>query len=121
MKVIIAGSRSIDDYDLVCQAIKESGWEDKITEVVSGDCYGIDKLGAEWAIYRHIPIKTFPARWDLYGLSAGPIRNAKMAEYADALILIWSGSSKGSKSMKEKAEVARIPIYEKIILEKETT
>ena len=43
MKVIIAGTRSVDDYKLVVNTIQRSGYS--ITEVVSGCATGVDRLG----------------------------------------------------------------------------
>lgn len=101
MKVIIAGTRDIKDYTLVVRAIEDSGWKDKITEVVSGCATGIDTLGEQWARANNIPVKEMPADWSSYGNSAGPMRNRKMAEYADAAIVIWDGKSRGTRNMIE--------------------
>ena len=96
MKVIIAGSRTIYDINLVVRAIKESGFD--ITEVVCGEARGIDTLGKKWAKGNDIPVKSFPADWETYGKSAGYKRNVEMAEYAEALIAITTGSP-GTKHM----------------------
>ncbi|CAB4162888.1 Mycobacteriophage D29, Gp61 [uncultured Caudovirales phage] len=97
MKIVIAGSRTIKDSAAVAKAIERSKFE--ITEVVCGMATGVDKIGQQWGIMHGIPVKEFPADWDKYGNSAGPIRNRKMAEYADAAIIIWDGSSPGSRNM----------------------
>ena len=97
MKVVIAGSRSINSYDLVERTIQDSGYE--VTEVVSGRARGVDSLGEHWAERHDIPVKKFPADWDKHGKAAGHIRNAEMAKYADAAILIWDGQSRGTKNM----------------------
>lgn len=97
MKVIIAGSRSIKDYLIVKQAIKSSGFI--ITEIVSGTAQGVDRLGESWAFQNGILVKRFFPDWDKYGRSAGYRRNVEMAEYADALIAIWDGKSRGTKHM----------------------
>jgi hypothetical protein len=99
MKVIIAGSRSIEDYKLVVDSIKSSGYT--ITEVVSGCAVGPDRLGERWALANNIPIKEMPADFGKYGKSAGPRRNKEMAEYADAAIIIWDGESRGTRNMIE--------------------
>lgn len=99
MKVIIAGSRNIDDYPLVVKTIVSSKYD--ITEVVSGCATGVDTLGERWAIANNIPIKEMPADWNLHGRSAGPRRNRAMAEYADAAIVIWDGKSPGTRNMIE--------------------
>lgn len=46
-----------------------------------------------------IPVVEFPADCKLHRKAAGPIRNEQMAQYADALILVWDGKSAGSSSM----------------------
>ncbi len=97
MKVIIAGSRNIDDYKLVAQAMKRCGYT--VTEVVCGMATGIDKQGEVWARANNIPVKEMPADWYRHGKAAGPIRNREMALYADAAVVIWDGKSRGSRNM----------------------
>lgn len=109
MRVIIAGSRTIgvvlvndifvqsnNTHD-VSVAVSRSGWD--ITEVVSGTAKGVDTLGEYWARELGIPVKEFPADWNQYGKRAGILRNGDMADYADALIAIWDGKSKGTLHM----------------------
>jgi hypothetical protein len=97
MRVIIAGSRSITDYDFVCRVIEESCFD--VTEVVSGTARGVDQLGERWAKDNGIPVAHFPADWDKYGKSAGYVRNTDMGDYADALIAVWDGESRGTNHM----------------------
>lgn len=75
----------------------ESGFT--ITEVVSGTARGVDRLGEWWAEEHHIPLIQFPPNWESYGKGAGMVRNKEMAYYADALIAVWDGKSKGTKHM----------------------
>jgi YspA, cpYpsA-related SLOG family len=111
MKVVIAGSRKIheDYYKDLLIAIKNSGYE--ITEVVSGCAIGVDRMGERFARSMNIPVKPMPADWTRYGTSAGPIRNKKMAEYADAAIILWDGESPGSKNMFENMKTLGKPVY----------
>lgn len=108
MKVIIAGSRTITDYGLVEKAVRDAGFT--ISEVVSGKAKGVDTLGEQWAKAHGVPVKEFPAHWEL-GKSAGYRRNLDMAKYADALILIHNGS-KGSTHMKNLAIQKGLRVYE---------
>ena len=110
MKVIIAGSRTIQDYTLVLNAIKASGYE--IDELVSGGARGVDSMGETWAYAHNVPIKQFPAEWDKYGKSAGFRRNEVMAKYADALILVWDGQSHGSAHMLKTARAQCLIVFE---------
>ena len=109
MKVIIAGSRTIHDYIQVVLAVRESRFE--VTEVVSGGAFGVDRLGEEWARDNEIPVKHFPAEWRKHRRSAGSIRNGQMAEYADALIAIHDGESRGTADMIRQAKKAGLLVY----------
>ena len=98
MKVIVAGSRNItDEASVFCNI--ESVWFEKIDEIVSGTASGVDRLGERYAAERGIPVKQFPADWAAHGKAAGYMRNKQMADYADALIAIWDGRSKGTRHM----------------------
>lgn len=97
MKVIIAGSRDFNDFELVEKTIEELGLE--IDEVVYGGAAGADHLGLLWARKHRVKVKTFLAEWSVYGKAAGPIRNARMADYGDYLLAFWDGKSPGTRSM----------------------
>lgn len=131
MKVIIAGSRTITDYELIVKAVLESKFN--VTEVVSGHAAqtkdkvtgkwmdSVDRLGERFSLeYLHQEPKLFPADWDKHHKAAGPIRNRQMAEYADALILVWNGASKGSANMLAEAKRIQLQIYEKIVTKQKT-
>lgn len=109
MRVIVAGSRGFDDYQLLnnelttLKMLSESN-KTPITEVVSGTARGADKFGEIWAEQNGIKLIKFPADWTRYGKSAGYVRNEEMAKYADILYAFWDGTSKGTKHMIELAK-----------------
>jgi hypothetical protein len=134
MKTIIAGSRWITNYDVVCQAIEESGFE--ITEVVSGTANGADTLGENWAEANDVPVKPFPADWKnlkvkgavirqnkygKYNAAAGHLRNERMAKYGEALIALWDGVSRGTASMITLARKYELKVYIFMVDEVEAT
>ncbi|MFD2207554.1 SLOG family protein [Kiloniella antarctica] len=112
MKVIIAGSRTIDDYDALETFVESIDWP--IEEVVSGGCRGVDELGERWAKGKNIPKKVLYADWVKYGREAGELRNRDMAEYADGLILLWDGKSPGASCMLRESSNAGIDIRHQI-------
>src|ERR1043165_6361721 len=116
MKLIIAGSRNFHlDISTIQNVIDILIPMDiEIEEVVSGTCTGVDQSGEAWAQFQNIPIKRFKANWS-QGKIAGPMRNTEMAEYADALLVIWDGTSKGSLNMTTKMNKLEKPIYEVIL------
>ena len=101
MKVIIAGGRTIIEPSHIIYAIEQSCFS--MTEVVCGEAAGVDTMGKRWAEWHGIPWASFPANWDRHGKGAGHIRNGEMAAYADALIAIWDGKSRGTANMIEQA------------------
>ncbi len=106
-RVIIAGTRDFSDYQLLrdkCDAILSSKRQDSNIIVVSGTARGADRLGERYARERGYEIRQFPADWLNDEKKAGPIRNAKMADNADALIAFWDGQSRGTKNMIETAK-----------------
>jgi hypothetical protein len=111
MKTIIAGGRDINAITLVVQAIQDSGFGPDTTEVVSGGAPGIDTLGEVRAALSGMPVKRFPADWKKYGRSAGPIRNRAMAEYADRLLAVWDGQSRGTKNMIDEMTKLGKPVF----------
>jgi hypothetical protein len=98
MKVIIAGSRNFNDYNLLKTSCDNLLTQFTNIEIVSGTARGADKLGERYAREKGYDIKEFPANWNL-GKSAGYIRNDEMAQYSDMLIAFWDGTSKGTKHM----------------------
>ena len=60
-------------------------------------------MGEFGALHHDSPVKKFPADWGGLGKRAGYLRNEQMADYADALIAVWDGKSKGTKHMIDSA------------------
>jgi len=109
MRVIIAGSRTISDPHELQKAIANSKF--LITEVISGDARGVDKMGEAWARANKIPVCVMPADWERYGRAAGFRRNRQMAHAGDALIALWDGSSRGTADMIRQMEKLKKPIH----------
>lgn len=103
-RVIVAGGRDFNDYELLKQKLDTYLSNLKDVEIVSGGCQGADDLGERYAIENRIDLVMFPADWIKYGKAAGPIRNKEMAEYANYLIAFWNGKSKGTANMIKLAQ-----------------
>jgi len=110
MKLIIAGGRNyiLNLGDLLkLQSLFE---DEGVTAVVSGGCKGADECGERWALSNGIPVDVFDADWTRYGNYAGPLRNKKMARYADAVVLFPGG--RGTESMHREAKTYGLKIYD---------
>lgn len=116
MKLIIAGSRTLQpSYSFIMNCIQMFSITE-IDEVVSGTARGVDQEGEHWASHAGVKVRRFPADWETHGKSAGYLRNAEMAKYADALLLIWDGESSGSRHMLDLMKKQKKPIYQVVLL-----
>lgn len=112
MKLIIAGSRTYRNYPGLWRIIGDAGLRDSMTEIVSGGCRGVDQLGEQYAADFGIPLKRFLADWKKHGQKAGPLRNEKMAKYADALLAIRNTkSSRGTDDMIRRAQAHGLDVH----------
>jgi hypothetical protein len=104
VKIIIAGGRTFNNYNLLSESCDKALSLQKEIEIVSGTANGADKLGEKYAKEKGYSLKQFPADWNKHKKAAGYIRNEEMAKYADALIAFWDGKSKGTKHMIDLAK-----------------
>ena len=112
MKIIIAGSRTIINMNLLIKAIKLSSFEITSTdEIVSGGARGVDTLGEKYAKQHNIKLTIFKPNWNKYGIKGGVIRNTQMSRYADWAIVVHCGS-KGSIDMINKMKKLNKPVFE---------
>lgn len=108
-KMIIAGSRRGFTYNEIRRCFLDTKLS--VSEIVSGCATGVDTFGEQLAKELNIPVKKFPANWDLYGKSAGYKRNKQMAEYADALFAFRYDHSKGTTHMINLARDMGLYVY----------
>lgn len=91
MKLAIIGSRT-----LVTPSIEEY-FPEGVTEIVSGGAKGIDEAAARFAHIHNIKLTEFLPDYARYGNGAPLKRNEQIADYADAGLAFWDGSSHGTK------------------------
>lgn len=121
-RLIIAGSRSIDDRVVVLEALHESPWNlGNLEEVVHGGADGVDSIiediisqlaSPETTVFDPSdPDSKTSYSWREHGKPAGPLRNEEMANYGDALLAIWDGDSPGTEDMIDKALSRNLDTY----------
>ena len=78
-RVIIAGCRDFNDYELLrekCDYMLSKKKDTHKVIIVSGHAAGADALGEVYALERGYELETYPADWSR-GRMAGPLRNEK--------------------------------------------
>ena len=82
--------------------------------LVIGEAPGADTMALRWAKDSGIPVERYPAQWDKYGKSAGPIRNKQMLDEGkpDLVIAFHANisASRGTKNMISQAQAAGIQV-----------
>ena len=126
IKLIIAGSRSFEDYELLkTEILKVYSSKLKDLHIVSRGAKGTDKLGERFAKEFGLQVTQFIPDWGNitvegavvkknrygeYNAIAGHIRNQKMAEFADALFAFCVDGSSGTKDMILRAQKEKLEI-----------
>ena len=95
MKLAVIGSRSFDNYTLLCGVL--APYLPSITVIISGAAKGADSLAKRWALEHQKPLTEIIPDWKQYGRAAGPKRNTLIVDQADAVIAFWDNSSKGTQ------------------------
>jgi predicted Rossmann fold nucleotide-binding protein DprA/Smf involved in DNA uptake len=110
MKIIIAGTRTFNNYQLLKEKCNHLLSNQTSITIISGTAKGADKLGEQYAKEQGHSLLLFPPLWDTQGKQAGIKRNIAMAQEADALIAFWDGKSKGTKHMIQTAREKGLPV-----------
>ena len=115
-KVIVAGGRDFNDYEMMRQRLFELFNNNKffagnIVKIISGMADGADTLAIRYADENRLPKIMMPACWYYDRRRAGFLRNEDMLAIADALVAFWDGESHGTKHMIEISQEKGIPVW----------
>lgn len=104
MKLLIAGSRSIHDFDF-------SKYVPTETElIISGGATGIDAAAEAYADAHKISKLILRPLYRKYNRGAPLKRNEMMVDIADQVLIVWDGTSKGTQYTIEYARKKCKPI-----------
>ena len=112
MNILICGSRDWKNSEIIYQEILRFS---NVKRIIHGACKGADAIGGFVAERMGFEVVEFPARWDLYGRHAGPMRNQQMLdEGCPDVVLAFHDDfekSKGTRDMARRARKAGIPVF----------
>ncbi len=96
MKIAVVGSR---DISISLQRFNELLGDllpEETSAVVSGGARGVDRLAAEFARSRNLPVEEHLPDYTLFGRIAPLVRNRTIVDNADFVVALWDGSSRGT-------------------------
>lgn len=111
MRVLVCGGRDYHDFHTVGRELLDLHEKTSITELLHGGAPGADTQADRWARAHNIPVRVFPADWNLHGKVAGPIRNQAMLEVKPELVVAFPGG-RGTADMVRRARAAGIAVLE---------
>lgn len=97
MILAIIGSRTFDDYKLLCEFIGENFDINEIEEVVTGGADGADTLGEDWANENEKKLTVYPTDPSKVKKDEEYHRNHDMINACDKCVAFWDGKSAGTK------------------------
>jgi len=96
LRVAVVGGRDFKDEQQLKNVLDELN--PRPTQIISGGAKGADTLAKKYADSNNIICTVVPARWELYGRAAGPIRNKEIVRLSDMVVAFWDGKSRGTKN-----------------------
>ena len=119
MRLLVTGSRNLADYNHFSKMMGEFCGTHWIPDtVIHGAAQGADTMAGRWvremnSMRNHDPVITEieePARWNLHGKAAGPIRNKLMLDKHKPDIVLAFPGGKGTASMTKLAKWYGVPV-----------
>lgn len=92
MRVAIVGSRDVFVADF-------SNYVGKEDEIVSGGAAGIDTCAKEFAKMNGLSLTEFLPEYERFGRAAPIVRNKKIVDFSDRVVVFWNGTSRGALSV----------------------
>ncbi len=107
MKLAIVGSRTGMPREKVFGVLYDFQSKNKIELVISGGAKGVDTFAIDWAKKNNIKWNIIYPDWTHFGKPAGAIRNQKIVDQCDEIMIFWDGQSKGTKITLRMVEKAK--------------
>lgn len=114
-RVIFAGSRQLK-WNEIKEDVEQTLLKtvDENSKVIVGGAWGVDRIAESLALKHGYAVERVPAKWEVYGRSAGYVRNYRMANKANSLKAFMVNESRGTASMVEEARHRNFDVYLKI-------
>lgn len=107
MRIAVVGSRGLRVENLGDFLPKG------VSEIVSGGTWGIDSVAREYAHANGTTLTEILPEYEKYGRAAPLRRNLQIIDYADEVIAIWVGRSRGTRYVIEQCRKKdkRVTVY----------
>lgn len=109
MRALVCGGRDYADKEFLFSSLTHCKKWWNLTTIIHGGAKGADSLAGDWAEQEKLNIIVIKANWDLYGKSAGMIRNKQMLELKPNVVIAFDGGA-GTENMITISRKAGVPV-----------
>lgn len=115
IKIVIAGSRTIDNYNMLLEIMKRDIFDLCLgckVIILSGGARGVDQNAKQFALKNNLVYNEYKPIYENQHDKRAPLRrNEDMARDGDMLVCIWDGTSTGSFHMVNAMKKLGKPVY----------
>ena len=112
MMVLVCGGRNLDrsleEVERLHEILSSIHTKYNIIKIIHGGATGADSAAGDWASMNQIRYEVFPAQWNKYNRSAGPIRNQQMLKEGNPDLVLAFPGGHGTAHMVKVAQTASI-------------
>ena len=123
MRVLVCGGRNFawqikgkpaaqvtEEWQSLWDTLDEINENEGIDVIIHGNAKGADQTSGEWASERVIRAEEYPAKWNVHGRAAGPIRNQQMLDKGKPDLVVAFKGGVGTAGMVSIAKKAGIEV-----------
>jgi predicted Rossmann-fold nucleotide-binding protein len=112
VRVLVCGGRHFGNASQLGACLGGIARDRGIACIIEGGAGGADKLARRFGEWGGIPVESYPADWETQGLSAGPMRNARMLEEGCPDLIVAFAGGKGTANMVAQARKGGFQVLE---------
>lgn len=113
-RVLVFGGRNLIDITVedIYKALNNIHSIYPFEYLIEGNARGVDRIAGHWAREHKITNIKYPADWEKYKKSAGPIRNQQMIDNGHPDFAIKFPGDRGTEDMKGRCINSNVPLIE---------
>ncbi|MDA8080665.1 MAG: SLOG family protein [Actinomycetota bacterium] len=111
LRILVCGGRDYNDTETIQVVLRKLARRHFGATLVHGCAPGADSWCGYYGGLAGFSIEAHPARWNVYGHKAGPIRNKEMLDSGIDLVVAFPGG-RGTADMVRRARRKGVPVWE---------
>ena len=110
MRALVYGGRDFKNYITLWKVLDQLDKQHKFTCIIDGMAKSADTFAFQWALTNGVATERYPAKWEVYGKAAGPMRNLQMRDEGKPDIGIEFPGGLGTRHMTRSLKEAGVKV-----------